>query len=322
MKHTLSVTAMLVLLFLAAQFIGLYIVDQRIDKEATAETGELTFSDTPGVGTPEVPRENVGEVIFLFVSAILIGTGLVLLIIKFKKRNLWRLWFFISVFVCLYSAFYPILNNLSIADDIIIWSSAALALVLGGLKVIKSNVYIHNLTELFIYGGLASIFVPIINLISASILLLVISAYDMFAVWQSKHMVSMAKFQTKSNLFAGLSIKYDRKPSEFDSKELVEIYKPKAGKKVKPEVVKARTENRKRSSAILGGGDIAFPLIFASAVMIDFGFWKAAAVVVTTTISLITLFALAEKDKFYPAMPFISGGCFAGFGIVLLLGLL
>jgi len=36
-------------------------------------------------------------------------------------------------------------------------------------------------------------------------------------------------------------------------------------------------------------------------------------------IALVFLLFLSEKDKFYPAMPFISAGCFAGFGVILLL---
>ena len=44
------------------------------------------------------------------------------------------------------------------------------------------------------------------NIFSASILLVLISLYDMYAVWKSRHMVAMAKFQSSSNLFAGISI--------------------------------------------------------------------------------------------------------------------
>jgi hypothetical protein len=33
-------------------------------------------------------------------------------------------------------------------------------------------------------------------------------------------------------------------------------------------------------------------------------------------LALLLLFVKAGKDKFYPAMPFISAGCFAGLGIV------
>jgi len=102
MKHTIIVTSMLVLLFLVSQIVGLYIVEQKIDRDASIEAGEPVFENTPGVETPELPRENVGEVVFLFASAILIGTGLVLLIIKFRKKNLWKVWFLASVVVCLY----------------------------------------------------------------------------------------------------------------------------------------------------------------------------------------------------------------------------
>ena len=73
-----------------------------------------------------------------------------------------------------------------------------IALILTYFKVFRTNIWVHNFTEIFIYGGLAALIVPIINVFSAFALLIAISLYDMFAVWQSKHMVSMAKFQTKS----------------------------------------------------------------------------------------------------------------------------
>ena len=90
------------------------------------------------------------------------------------------------------------------ANTIIIF----LAISLAAWKILRPNVFIHNLTEVFIYGGIAALLVPIINLFSAFILLLLISIYDMYAVWKSKHMVSMAKFQSEAKVFAGLLKRY------------------------------------------------------------------------------------------------------------------
>ena len=38
------------------------------------------------------------------------------------------------------------------------------------------------------------------------LLLALISVYDVIAVFKSKHMVSMANFQTESKVFAGLAV--------------------------------------------------------------------------------------------------------------------
>ena len=106
----------------------------------------------------------------------------------------------------------------------------------------------------------------------------------------------MAKFQSIAKVFAGLSVPY--LPLKIPKKKKKE-------KKVKV-VKKVRT-------AILGGGDIAFPLIFSGAVMKTTGTYLAPLIItLTTTIALLAILLKGEKGKFYPAMPFLSIGCFAG----------
>ena len=76
------------------------------------------------------------------------------------------------------------------------------------MKIFKPNFWIQNLTELFIYGGLAAIFVPFFNIWSVSILLILIALYDAYAVWKSKHMITLAKSQMEAKVFSGLLIPY------------------------------------------------------------------------------------------------------------------
>ena len=91
MKHSLRITVILVVVFLLSQVMGLLITDQYIDKPATAETGEITFKPLPlNFERPQV--EESQSFIFIIV-AVLIGTGLILLLVKFRGVRLWRLWF-------------------------------------------------------------------------------------------------------------------------------------------------------------------------------------------------------------------------------------
>jgi presenilin-like A22 family membrane protease len=156
------------------------------------------------------------------------------------------------------------------------------------------------------YSGLAVLIVPIFDLQWVFIMLIVISIYDMYAVWKSKHMVKMAKFQAKNNLFAGLMIPYEQ------------------NKKIHLKISK-KIKRTKVHNALLGGGDVAFPLIFAGVVMeslIKKGFTPQLAFFQTITISflvtgaVIGLFVFAKKKKFYPAMPFISIACFIGYFVI------
>ncbi len=298
MKHTLKITIILVTIFFLAQLIGLSIINQYIDHDTTSDTGNVTWSNLPyDIERPEI-EENSSYIWILF--AILIGTGLLLLLIKFQKVNLWKFWFFISIWLALSIAFGAFINQLI---------AVLLAFMLGIWKVFKPNIWVHNTTELFIYGGLAAIFVPIISIRGAFLLLLVISIYDMIAVWKSKHMIKLAKFQTRSKVFAGLLIPYQI-PKQIKKQKIN-----------KSKLVKIK-------SAVLGGGDIGFPLIFTGVIMkqlmltnaFAIGFLKASIISVTATISLFWLLSAAKKDRFYPAMPFISIGCVIGFIILAIMG--
>ena len=173
-----------------------------------------------------------------------------------------------------------------------------MALIFALLRLFKSNVIIHNFTEIFIYGGLAALFVPVLNILSAVLLLFIISIYDMVAVWKTKHMVSLAKFQASSGAFAGLSIPYNT--SNISGK----VTKKRFGK---------------FSNAILGGGDIGFSLMFSGAIMKYFGMIPALIVSFFAATALFVLFVFAKKGKFYPAMPFITIGCIIGLLVVKLL---
>ena len=74
--------------------------------------------------------------------------------------------------------------------------------------------------------------------------------------------------------------------------------------------------------AILGGGDLGFPLIFAGVVFKSVGLYQAMIIPVFAAIALLLLLLLGRKDRFYPAMPFISAGCFVGYVAVLLISLI
>jgi presenilin-like A22 family membrane protease len=302
MKHTANVTAMLIAFFLLAQLAGLFIVSNYIDVSQSKETGTIVEKPLPLIERPEV-NESISWV-YIF-AAIILGTIIALGMIKFRFFSLWKFWFFMSVWFCLTVAFFPFMK-LPVA--------VVLAFVLTMLKVYRPNIYIHNLTEIFIYGGLAAIFVFFMNLTSAFILLFIISLYDMFSVWQSKHMIKLAEFQTSRKLFAGIFIPYSMPKKKA------------AAAKGTARIVKKTIKVR---SAILGGGDIGFPLIFSGVVFkslllintVEIAFLKATIISITTAIALLWLLVKAEKDKYYPAMPFISIGCVIGYLIILFVGL-
>ncbi|MDP3698277.1 MAG: presenilin family intramembrane aspartyl protease [Nanoarchaeota archaeon] len=289
MKHSLTMTFILLGTFLLAQFIGIAILYQYIDPLKSAETGKIEFKDLPIGERPPVEEKTS----FLpIIIAILLGTGLLLLLMKYNLIWIWKTWFLLAAFFALtiaWDAFLPTILAFILAFIFAVW------------KVFRPNVFVHNITELFIYGGLAAIFVPLFNLFSVIVLLLLISVYDAYAVWKSKHMITLAKSQAKAKIFAGLMLPY----------KLGGMGKPKAGMKMK-----------KVRIAILGGGDIGFPLIFAGVILKEMGLWQSLVIPFGALLGLAVLLWNGKENKFYPAMPFISAGCFIALGVVWGIGLL
>ncbi|HME87270.1 MAG TPA: presenilin family intramembrane aspartyl protease [Candidatus Nanoarchaeia archaeon] len=299
MKHSYSITAIILGVFFLSQLLGLVIINNYIDHDLLSATGRVSFKALP-LGL-EAPETSGAESFLTIALSILIGTGLALLLIKFRLGSVWKIWFLLAVFISLHVAFSSFVSN-TIAG--------VAALVFSLWKIFKPNVFVHNFTEMFVYGGLAAIFVNMLDLFAVILLLLFISAYDVYAVWKSKHMVKLAKFQTDSKLFAGIMIPYKLPPMKAD-------------KKMKGKKIMIKT-------AILGGGDVAFPLLFTGVVFkglllmnpVSLAFAKILILPICATAALGWLLVEAEKDKFYPAMPPISFGCFVGYIIMKLLGFL
>ncbi|MBT3323618.1 hypothetical protein HN681_02835 [archaeon] len=264
MKHTPKIVFVLVALFLVSQIFGLAIYQQYND----VDTLPLNIE------RPETSTET--SFIWIF-ALILLATVVAMALIKFQLFKFWKFWFLMSIFLTLtisFNAFIPEMFAILLAGIFAVW------------KIFKDNVYVHNFTELFIYGALAVVFAPLLSVVSVFILLSLISVYDYIAVRKTKHMVKLAKTQSKAKIFAGLLVPY------------------------------------KKGVAILGGGDIGFPLIFSAVVMSQFSLglldWKTYIIPVCCTLMLLALFVKGDKRKYYPAMPYLTLGCILGLGIVLL----
>ena len=132
--------------------------------------------------------------------------------------------------------------------------------------------------------------------------MIIISIYDIWAVWHSGIMQKMVKYQINElKIFSGFFVPYISKKLRI---KLKKMRKSQKGKKLKTKI--------KVNMAILGGGDVIFPIITAGVMLKTFGFMSALFVIIGATCGLGYLFFFAAKKKFYPAMPFITAGIFAG----------
>lgn len=313
MKHTIKVTLFFLILFLISNIVGLSLLTLSTD-EITDVNGTIEINYTTTTLGDRADVQGFESIIYIAVG-IAIGTLMLLFMAKKNTKNLWRFWFFVAsamaISVAIGVLFKPEL----------VFIAWIIGLLLAAWKVYHPNFYIQNLSEILMYAGIAILFVPILDITTMAILLLLISFYDMYAVWKSKHMVKMAQFTTDANVFPGLIIPYK---SEGGKTKIIS----KKFKSHKEHDEKKTGKKAEGKTGILGGGDVVFPLLFAGTIMMDLitkgyttssAFGYSLSIVIFSAIALFSLFYYSKKDKFYPAMPFVSAGCFIGYGVMLLL---
>jgi len=302
MKHNLKITAILLAMFLITQFIGLYVVNHYANsKVVNGEVVEVQAPGLPfGLETPELKQQSEFNQIFIsIIVAFVIAIVLLFVLIKFKVEFIMKLWFFVVVTIALSIALLAILPSFKYILLVVL----IIAIPVAFLKIYKTSFLIHNLTELLIYPGIAAVFVPILNIYTIVVLLILISVYDMWAVWHSGIMQKMAKYQiNKLKVFGGFFV------PTLSKKQKAMIKKMKATNK-KDELGKKKF---KVNVAILGGGDVIFPIIAAGVMLKTLGIYATLLVTLGAFLGLTGLFFFAQKKKFYPAMPFISAGIFVG----------
>lgn len=319
MKHELSVTLLLIGIFVVSQLVGLFMIGESMQDftcDGNVTACKPTYETTIVGERPET--EGFGSVLYLIIG-VTIGTIFLLLIAKYKKTNLWRTWFFLAVVMATSIALGTLI------PESYWWIAWLLALGIASWKLWWPNVIIYNIAEVLMYAGIAVLIAPILDVFWMIILLLLISLYDAYAVWKSKHMVKMAKFITHSNAFAGLVVPYKTK-----GKKGLTVKLPRGKHKGK-----SLKKGASHKSAILGGGDITFPLLFggvvlqqkvglfvAAGVAFKSAVWQAFGIslfiALGATLAVAGLFFFAKKDTFYPAMPFITTGCLLGWLVTLL----
>ncbi|MGM5480056.1 MAG: presenilin family intramembrane aspartyl protease [Nanobdellota archaeon] len=337
MKHSTPITILLLSLFVLSQCIGLFVLSfdgtsQTVVSEDNVSSTKIVYSNTTIGERPEFENESTS--IWYLVIGVGIATGLLFVLMRFRSgKHIWKTWYALAVMLSISVLLGVFLTS---------WIALLIALVLMILKLSFASPLIHNTTEVLVYAGIAFLIAPLFQSVwSAVLLLLIISVYDMYAVWKSKHMITLAKFTSKSNIFAGFSIPYSsssrlskKVPSKFDSlyqtalstvKNTVRSYSSKAKSKITFSPQKKYSKKSSKKSAILGGGDVVFPLIFSGAVLQSLmvrgvgnyvAFAYTLIVVCVAVVSLALLFFLGKKDRFYPAMPFLTAGCLVGYALL------
>lgn len=313
MKHALKITLILISMFIATQLIGLFVVSNYSPNvtqvvNSSGEIVNVTSYNLPyGMDPPsDVEPRSVRDIAISFTIVFAIAVILMLFLMKFNFDLIIRLWFFVVVILAIGVSVNSVLQGVPNSSVY----ALALALPLAFYKIFKRNIIVHNLTELIIYPGIAAIFIALLMswtrspITAVVVILIFISLYDMYAVWHAGFMQRMAQYQIKNlKLFTGFFVPYVGKKEKH---VLLQNEKSKKKKKVKVSV------------AILGGGDVVFPIVLAGVVYHAFGLIPSLMITLGATLALAGLFWISKKGRFYPAMPFISAGCFIALGAVYL----
>lgn len=295
-------------MFLVAQFIGLYVVgtyaQEKVVNGEVIENNGKVLPYGMGISLEETQNLDPYSILISFIFSFILAVSVIFLLMKIKSRFILRLWFFAVVTIALAISFTSVIPDIKYASIL----GLIFAIPFGIFKIYKRNVIVHNFTELLIYPGIAAIFVPILSIISIIVILILISFYDMWAVWKSKIMQKMAKYQMDElNVFGGFFIPYASKKVKEKIKLLRQKYKSK-------EILEKNLKKAKLkvNLAILGGGDVIFPIITSGIVLKTWGLLPAIVTIAGAFIGLLGLLIYSEKKKFYPAMPFITAGIFLG----------
>ena len=320
MKHSIPITLLLLGMFFITQLVGIAIIGVYSPEitpsvDSQGNVINVTTHNLPyGLEPPQETDPNIN--LISIIVAVAIAVTIMLFLMKLRAEIFLRIWFFVVITLAIGITLNALLISIPSNSSLLIQNSAkiaiAAALVFAFFKVFKRNIILHNLTELVIYPGIGAIFVPLLNLWTVVLLLILISIYDIYAVWHAGFMQKMAHYQIeKVKVFAGFFVPYIGQKE----RRLIQQYK-----NTKSSAEKSRIRNKKLkvSVAILGGGDVVFPIILAGVVLQTFGLLEALIISVGATLALAGLFVSSQKGKFYPAMPFISAGCLVALGIIYL----
>ncbi len=224
-----------------------------------------------------------------FILYFVVGTVLILLVSFFMKSTPRKGKIFKGLFI--FAIFWGGLTTLDVwLGSYFLLVGDALALFLISFLILlwlkKQSVFVHNLCIIIGIAGMGAMLGLRMNPETVAVLLLVFAVYDFIAVYKTKHMVKMAKEMIAHKAILGLIV-------------------PKKGASFNGELKDVKTGG---NFLVLGGGDIAFPLIFCVS-LIPESIYFSLLVLLFSVIGLFFsyfIFLKQKEQKPIPALPPIA----------------
>ncbi len=239
-------------------------------------------------GTDVVGADPISGVYLLFMIGV--ATALMLLLLKFRKNSLIKIWFNTAIFLTIFVFFSTVFN---------VFYALITTLMLFVIRHFTRDISLRNIIDIFAFAGAGALFGTMIGFIPALIFLFLLAIYDFVSVFITGHMIDLAKGGLDTETFMGI-IYADKTPSK--DKKIVE----------KDEET-AKFKKKDKGISIVGGGDVIAPMIFSVSLLKSFPVYTSLMASFGSMLGLIVLMNYKSNKEFLPAIPTIAGFSVLGF---------
>ena len=254
------------------------------------DAGIAAFEDPSSVANPLV-----------FIVLLLIFTGFLLLLIKYRFKKMITIIIGVSIFFTFLYTFSALalffLPDPFHAMGATLFSSIAATAIL----YLYPEWYVIDVLGIFIAAGAASIFGISLDILPVIILLLILAVYDAISVYKTKHMITLAEgvVDTKAPI---LFVVPKRRDYSYRREGVGNI------------------GEGERAAYIIGMGDLIMPSILVVSANMFLGgqLWgfinlPSLGAIAGSVAGLLILLSYVQKGKAQAGLPPINGGAIAGF---------
>ncbi len=246
----------------------------------------------PVTGAPEgVAQDPISGVYLLLMIGV--ATGLMLLLLKFKKNFLISAWFYSAIFLTML-VFFSVFVSAPLA--------IAITLTLFLTRYFTDELGLRNIIDMFSFAGAGALFGTMIGFVPALIFLFVLAIYDIISVFVTGHMIDLAKGGLSTDTFMGIVFADEEIPDETEAKDM-EV----------PESSESEGEVKEAGISIVGGGDVIAPMILSVSLLKNFPLYSSVMTSLGSVVGLLVLMNYKSEKQFLPAIPTVAGFAVLGF---------
>lgn len=238
----------------------------------------------------------------VFFGILILATALLLLLYRYSKQLLVKLWFGSALAVTgliFFDIFLPAIPALVVAAAFLI------------ARLHTSNPVLRSALDTIPFAGAGALFGTLLGFRAVLVFGGLLAVYDYIAVNRLGHMVTLAKESVSTGTFMGFNLYEDGDAPARDDVDTGER--------------DTESEQDQKSIGMLGGGDVILPIMLSVSVLPLFGTGAAISAVAGSVTALLAFFHIVserETEAFYPAIPVVGSGALIGTGLYLAISII